>query len=152
MSKSAEVELTQLKHAISYLVGLLEEGSLVDRYDKNTREEIASVLQMLVSKVADLPDTIPEHLVQAATVRSIIAAKEKHAEIHLSEEEENLARHMREIEAAASIQGHTLGEWERVSGSKLEYQATCRDCDGLVYISHASTYNLLIDGCVRGQA
>ena len=144
--------MAQLQHADSYLAGLLEEGSPVDRYDKNTRGEIALLLQILLNKVGDLPDTIPEQLVGPATARSIIAAKDKHAETHLSEEEECLARHKREIEAAASIQGHTMGEWERVSGSSLEYQASCRICEGLVQISLASTYNLLLNGCVLGQA
>ncbi len=151
MSKSAKVELEQLKTATKYLVGLLEEGSLVVRYDKDTREEIATVLELLLEKVEGLPVDIPENLVQAAAVRSIIGASEKFTQTERDEEKEELSRRMREAEAAASIQGHILGEWERVAGSDLEYQATCLNCGGFVYVSHVSTYNLLTDGCVRAQ-
>ncbi len=151
MSKAVEVELAQLKTSINYLVGLLEEGSLVERFDKSTREEIAFVLQLLLSKVKDLPSNIPEHLVQATAVRAIIGASEKFTKVEQADEEEHIARNMREIEAAASIQGHDLGEWEEVAGSAIEYQATCRQCGGFVYVNQVSAYNLLTDDCVRVQ-
>jgi hypothetical protein len=149
MSKPAEVELAQLKTALNYLVGLLEEGSLVERYDKNTREEIATVLQLTLTKVADLPDGVPENLVQAAAVRAIIGASEKFTQIEQAAQKEHLARQMREIEASASINGHSLGSWEQVAGSDLEYQATCSICGGFVYISKSSSYDLLTDQCNR---
>ena len=57
--------------------------------------------------------------------------------------------HMRQAEATASIHGHILTDWEMVSGSDLEYQASCKVCGGFVYVSHASTYNLLLDSCER---
>jgi hypothetical protein len=149
MSKPAEIELAQLKTALNYLVGLLEEGSLVARYDKSTREEIATVLQLTMSKTADLPPTVPENLVQAAAVRALIGASEKYTQIEQSAQQEHLARQKREIEASASINGHSLGDWEQVPGSDLEYQATCTVCGGFVYISKASTYDLLTDNCNR---
>jgi hypothetical protein len=71
MSKSAAVELEQLQTAVRYLVGLLEEGSLVKNYDDTTREDLADVLCMLLDKVHGLPENVPENLVQAAVVRSI---------------------------------------------------------------------------------
>ncbi len=149
MSKSAELELAQLKTAIHYLAGLLEEGSLVSRYDTATREELALVLEFLVEKVSGLPEGVPEHLVRAAAVRAIIEASEKFTKAQKLAREESLQRHMREMEAAASIQGHTLGPWEQVSAYDMEYQATCQDCGGFVYVSHNSTYNLLGEECKR---
>jgi len=147
MSKSAEIELAQFKTAINFIIGLLEEGSLVARYDKGTREEIAAVLQLLLHKIAVLPEATPENLVQAVAVRAITGASETAARIGEDEEKELLARKMREVDAAASIQGHMLGQWERVPGSELEYQASCANCGGFAYVSHANTYNLLSDSC-----
>jgi hypothetical protein len=147
MSKSAAVELEQLKTAVRYLVGLLEEGSLVKNYDDGTREELAEVLDMLLDKVHGLPENVPENLVQAAVVRSIVGAAERLRKV---ETEAFLARHMREAAAAASIHGHTLSDWEQVSGEEgVEYQASCRDCGGFVYVSLSGTYNLLLDSCER---
>jgi hypothetical protein len=147
MSKPVEVELSQLKTALNYLAGLLEEGSLVGQYDEATREEIGTVLRLLLDKVEGLPQGIPEHLVQATAVRAIVGA----AETVSAKEEQSLERHMREAEMAASLGGHTLSEWERVSEFDMEYQATCQDCGGFVYVSHASIYNLLLEGCTRAQ-
>jgi hypothetical protein len=149
MSKLAEVELAQLKAAIGFFVGLLEEGTLVSRYDQGTREEIATALQLLLSKIEDLPDTTPDNLVQAVAVRAIIGASETLAKVSEGEEQELLARKMREVDAGASIQGHTLGPWEKVPGSALEYQASCSVCGGFAYVSHASTYNLLSESCKK---
>lgn len=149
MAKSADVELTQLKMAIQYLMGLLEEGSLVEKYDKQTREEIAVVLDLLVQKVAGLPNDLPDHLVKATAVRAIVGASEQFSDVLQQEKEAEINRNMREAETTASIQGHMLGPWELVAGSELEYQATCRNCGGFVYVSHSSTYDLLLDTCRR---
>lgn len=147
MSKSAEVELAQLKTAVHYFVGLLEEGSLVKNYDSNTRDEIAEVLELMIEKVEDLPEEVPENLVQAAVVRSIVGAAER---LRLQESEDLFTRQMREAEAAASIHGHTLSDWEQVPGEEgVEYQASCKDCGGFIYVSLSGTYNLLLDSCER---
>lgn len=149
MTKSAEVELKQLKSAVNYLIGLLEEGTLVDQYDPDTRDALAVVLEQLLEKVEGLPEDVPQHLVQAAAVRAIIAANDLRSDAEHQELVESLNRHMREAEASASIQGHVLGPWEQVSGSEMEYQATCQNCGGFVYVSHSSTYDLLLDSCSR---
>lgn len=147
MSKSAEIELAQLKTAVHYFVGLLEEGSLVKNYDSATRDEIAGVLELLVEKVEGLPDEVPENLVQAAVVRSIVGAAER---LRRQESEDFFVRQMREAEAAASIHGHTLSDWEQVPGEEgVEYQAACQDCGGFIYVSLSGTYNLLLDSCER---
>ena len=148
-SKDPAQELTQLKTAVSYLIGLLEEGSLVMRYQKETREEIADVLNHLIQKVEGLPDGLPENLVQATAVRAIVEASDKFNQMQMSEREEKLARYMREAEVAASIHGHVLGPWEPVPGSEMEYQATCKNCGGFVYVSHESKFNLLLESCER---
>jgi hypothetical protein len=147
MSKSADVELAQLKTAVHYFVGLLEEGSLVKNYDSSTRDEIAEVLELMLEKVEGLPDEVPEHLVQAAVVRSIVGAAER---LRLQESEAFFSRQMREAEAAASIHGHILTDWEQVPGEEgVEYQAACKECGGFVYVSLSGTYNLLLDSCER---
>jgi hypothetical protein len=151
MTKPINIEYEQLKSAINYLIGLLEDGSLVPHFDKETRVEIAVALNHLLHKVHDLPDNVPERLVQAAAVRAVIEASEDFFETAHGEMEENLELHMREAEAAASIHGHVLSDWEKVSGSDMEYQATCKTCGGFVYVSHSSTYNLLLDSCERIQ-
>lgn len=147
MDKSAEIELTQLKTAVHYFVGLLEEGSLVKNYDASTRDEIAVVLELLIEKVEGLPIEVPENLVQAAVVRSIVGAAER---LRLQESEAFFSRQTREAEAVASIHGHTLSAWEQVSGEGgVEYQAACQDCGGFVYVSLSGIYNLLLDSCER---
>ncbi|KAA3664137.1 MAG: hypothetical protein DWQ04_07205 [Chloroflexi bacterium] len=148
-SKVPENELAQLKTAVSYLIGLLEEGSLVMRYHKETREEIADVLHHLMHKVEGLPDGLPENLVQATAVRAIVEASDKHNLVQISEREEKLARYTREAEVDASIHGHLLGPWEQVPGSEMEFQATCQNCGGFVYVSHESKFNLLLESCER---
>jgi len=149
MSKPAEIELAQLKMAISYLIGLLEDGSLIARYDKGTRVEIAVALNHLLHKVEGLPESVPDRLVQAAAVRAIIEASEGYYSAAQAEMQENLELHMRQAEANASIHGHILTDWEQVSGSDLEFQANCKTCGGFIYVSHSSTYNLLLDACER---
>ncbi|MEJ2747331.1 MAG: hypothetical protein P8183_05395 [Anaerolineae bacterium] len=149
MSQPDTAKLEQLKNALHYLVSLLEEGSLVERYDRDTREEIASVLRLLVEKVDDLPLGVPDNLVHATAVRAIIGASEKSNLAELANRREKLERNQREVEASASIQGHMLGQWEPVKGSEMEIQATCQVCGGFVYVSDASVYNLLLDDCQR---
>jgi hypothetical protein len=147
MTKNAEVELDQLKTAVHYFVGLLQEGSLVKNYDASTREEVAEVLELIVEKVEGLPDEVPENLVQAAVVRSLVGAAER---LRLQETEAFFTRQMREAEAAASIHGHTLSAWEQVSGEEgVEHQAACQDCGGFIYVTRSGTYNLLLDSCER---
>ena len=147
MSKLANIELAQLKTAVHYFVGLLEEGSLVKNYDSATRDEIAEVLELMIEKVEGLPDEVPENLVQASVVRSIVGAAER---LRLQESEALFSRQMREAEAAASIHGHTLSDWEQLPGTEgIEYQAACKDCDGFIYVSLSGTYNLLLDSCER---
>lgn len=147
MDKSADVELAQFKTAVHYFVGLLEEGSLVKNYDASTRDEIAVVLELLIEKVEGLPVEVPENLVQAAVVRSIVGAAER---LRLQESEAFFARQMREADATASIHGHTLSGWEQVTGEEgVEYQAACQNCGGFVYVSLSGTYNLLLDSCER---
>ena len=149
MSQTEQTKLEQLELALHYLVSVLEEGSLVKRYDKDTRESLADVLRLLVEKVNDLPSNVPDNLVQATAVRAIIDASEKSNVAEMKARQEKLERHQREVEASASIQGHLLGDWEMVKGSDMEYQATCQVCGGFVYVSDDSVYNLLLDTCQR---
>ncbi len=148
MSNSAEIELTYLKDAINYLAAFLGEGSLVeDRYDKVTREAIALVLEELVTKVEGLPEGLPDHLVQAVAVRAIIGASDKISEGNRVQIDGDLQRKMRDAEAAASVKGCILGDWELVSKEEMEYQATCTNCGGFVYVSPADTFDLLPAEC-----
>lgn len=147
--KPAEIELAQLKTAVFYLAELLEEGSLVQRFDTATRLEVALTLEFLLDKVAGLPQNVPPNLVQAAAVRALIAANDKlkpGAEIALAAD---LAHHQHEAQAAASLHGHTLGSWQQLSGSDLEYEAVCQLCGSVVYVSHTSIYSLLPENCVQ---
>jgi len=144
---SVEVKKMQLETAVHYLAGLLEEGSLVQQYDQNTRREIAEVLELMLTKVGGLPENVPDNLVHAAVVRAIVGAAEN---LHVGEKEVFLNRQMREVEAFASIHGHVLSNWEPVSGEQgVEYQASCQECGGFVYVSLSGTYNLLLDSCER---
>jgi len=149
MSQKEQTKLAQLELALHYLVSVLEEGSLVERYDKETRESLADVLRLLVEKVNDLPLNVPDNLVQATAVRSIIGASEQANVAEMASRREQLERRQREVEASASIQGHLLGGWEQVKGSDMEFQATCQVCGGFVYVSDNSVYNLLLDTCQR---
>lgn len=147
MTTSAEVKKMQLETAVHYLAGLLEEGSLIKQYDPHTRREIAEVLELMLVKVGGLPENVPDNLVHAAVVRAIVGAAEN---LHVGEKEVFLNRQMREVEAFASIHGHVLTGWEPVSGEEgVEYQASCQECGGFVYVSLSGTYNLLLDSCER---
>ena len=149
MSNSAETELKHLKMAIRYLVGLLEEGSLVPRYDEATRKEIGMVLQHLLHKVEGLPEGVPENLVLTTAVRAIVEAASEHDDAAQQEQTDSLERQMCEAEAWASIHGHQLEPWEQVAGSAMEYQTSCETCGGFVYVSFNSSYNLLLETCER---
>lgn len=149
MQKSAEEALAQLKTAVSYFIGLLEDGTLIGRYDATTRSEIAMALTHLLHKVETLPANVPERLMQAAAVRAIIEAAEAYDKAAKLETEEAIALHMRQVEAAATVRGHVLGVWEQVPSTQLEYQISCLNCAGFVYISHKNIYNLLLDSCER---
>ncbi|WP_420627678.1 hypothetical protein [Candidatus Leptofilum sp.] len=149
MSKSAETELKHLKMSIRYLIGLLEEGSLVPRYDEATRREIGVVLQHLLHKVEGLPNGVPENLVMGTAVRALVEAATDHDETAHQEQADALERQMCEAEAWASIHGHQLEPWEQVAGSAMEYQTNCEMCGGFIYVSHNSNYNLLLETCER---
>lgn len=149
MSNSAETELKHLKMAIRYLIGLLEEGSLVPRYDEGTRKEISVVLQHLLHKVEGLPEGVPDNLVQGTAVRALVEASSDHDDAAQQEQADTLERQMCEAEAWASIHGHQLEPWEQVTGSVMEYQTSCETCGGFIYVSHNSSYNLLLETCER---
>ncbi|MCC6605270.1 MAG: hypothetical protein IT327_18830 [Anaerolineae bacterium] len=149
MTNPAETELRHLKTAVRYLIGLLEEGSLVPRYDEATRKEIGVVLQHLLHKVEDLPEGVPDNLVQGTAVRALVEAAADHDEAARQEQTDALERQMCEAEAWASIHGHLLEGWEPVAGSVMEYQTSCQTCGGFVYVSYNSSYNLLLETCER---
>lgn len=149
MTTSAESELKHLKTAVRYLIGLLEDGSLVPRYDEATRQEIGLVLQHLMHKVEGLPDGVPENLVQGTAVRALVEAASDHDETTQQEHTDSLERQLCEAEAWASIHGHRLEAWEQVTGSVMEYQTSCEQCGGFVYVSFNSSYNLLLETCER---
>ena len=149
MTNSAETELKHLKTAVRYLIGLLEEGSLVPRYDEATRKEMGLVLQHLLHKVEGLPDGVPDNLVQGTAVRAVVEAATKHDEAAQQVQADSLERQMCEAEAWASIHGHQLEAWEQVTGSVMEYQTSCEVCGGFVYVSYNSSYNLLLETCER---
>lgn len=149
MEKSTEVRLAQLQTAVSYLADLLEEGSLVERYDAETRREMAVALRLLLQKSADLPAAVPQRLVQATAVRAIIGAATLDPATAETREAQR-AQHMRESATAAGLGGHDLGPWRPVSAADpadMEMMATCQNCDGVVYVNHASSYRLLADEC-----
>lgn len=149
MSNSAETELKNLKTAVRYLIGLLEEGSLVPRYDVATRKEIGVVLQHLLHKVEGLPEGVPENLVLGTAVRALVEAAGVYDATTRQEQSDALERQMCEAEAWASIHGHQLEPWEQVTGSVMEYQTSCETCGGFIYVSHNSNYNLLLETCER---
>jgi hypothetical protein len=132
-----------------YLIGLLEEGSLVPRFDAVTRKEIGQVLHHLLHKVEGLPEGVPDNLVQGTAVRALVEAATEHDEAAQQEQADSLERQLFEAEAWASIHGHQLEPWEQVTGSVMEYQTSCEKCGGFVYVSHNSSYNLLLETCER---
>jgi hypothetical protein len=149
MSRSPELELQHLKTAINFLVGFLEDGSLVPHYDVETRRELGEALNHMLHKLEGLPEEVPDRLVQAVVVRAISEASEHHNQVEKMEKSQKLELNMREAEVSASLHGHDLGQWVQVSGSDMEFQATCQGCGGFVYVSYNSTYNLLLDSCER---
>ena len=149
MTKSIETELKHLKTAVRYVISLLDEGSLVPRYDVSTRREIAVVLQHLLHKVEGLPEGVPDNLVMGTAVRALVEAAAEHDAATRQEQTAALERQMCEAEAWASIHGHQLEPWEQVTGSSMEYQTSCEACGGFIYVSHNSNYNLLLETCER---
>lgn len=142
MSKSAQTELEQLKVAIDFLAGLLEEGSLVDRYHRETREEIAAALRHLVHKVEGLPEGVPSQLVESTAVRAIVDASEAYIQSVQTERSSRLEKRMREAEMSARFRGFVLNEWEQIG--PWEYQASSDTCEGFIYVNPDSTYDLLV--------
>ena len=131
-----------LKTAVSYLSSVLDEGSLVPRYDEPTRREIAAVLTNLLEKVDHLPDGTPEHLVQATAVRAIIYAQEQTAQNKTVYDPEV---NKRKAELAFSVQGHRLGEWHSDDGQ--EYEAICLHCQGVAYANPNGFYGFQLKNC-----
>lgn len=131
----------QLKSSILFLSAMLEEGSLVARYEKETREELADVLRLLVDKVSGLPEGTPKQLVEATAVRAIIDASEKFRQTESDDKRKKIERRMREAEMAARLKGLELNEWEQIGA--WEFQSTASDGEGFVYVTPDSTFDLL---------
>jgi len=137
-----ENKAEQLQTAVSYLSWVLDEGSLVPRYDEATRREIAAVLISLLEKVNQLPDGTPEHLVQATAVRAIIHAQEQVEQNKGTGDSES---NRRKAELAFGVQGHQLGEWS--TDDNQEYEATCVQCQGIVYANASGFYSFRLKNC-----
>lgn len=131
----------QLKSSILFFSAMLEEGSLVARYQRETREEIAEVLRLLIDKVDGLPGGVPQQLVEATAVRAIIDASEKYRKSENDDKRQKIERRMREAEMAARLKGLELNEWEQIG--QWEFQSTGRDGEGFVYVTPDSTFDLL---------
>lgn len=145
--KPVEKELEQLQTAVSYLADVLEEGSLVAQYDADTCEAFSMALRLLLKKVVDLPAETPLHLVQATAVRAIVGAAEEMASIAQREKIALLERHIREATMSATLQGHSLGEWQPADGGHMQVMAACQDCGGVVYASQDEIFSLLPENC-----
>lgn len=141
MSMTTDEKYDNLKTSIAFFSSMLEEGSLVDRYEQETREEIADVLRLLVEKVEGLPVGCPRQLVEATAVRAIVDASEFHRKNDEEDKRVKIERRMREAEMAARLKGLELNEWEQIGA--WEYQSGCNDVDGFVYVSPDSTFDLL---------
>ncbi len=153
MSKPAEIELAQLKAAVDYLASVFEEGSLAAQYDPTMRAQVADILRLLLKKVSDLPEGIPEHLVQAAAVRALIGATDERVEALYNEDSEKLRHNMHQARVAATLQGHTLGPWQPRSdpGVDQEFFAVCQGCGGIVNVNPHSTTDLMTDHAARSN-
>lgn len=149
MNKLADVELHQLKTALSYLAGLLEEGSLFEEYNAEERQAMAHVLDSLLAKVAKLPAETPDYLVQATAVQAVANARQSFSEADPNEHMTLRQNRMREAEVAANLQGHQLGDWQPVVQDDMQLGAKCKFCEGFVYVSYDTTYNLLSEACNR---
>lgn len=141
MSKSGDEKYEQLKTAVSFLSAMLEEGSLVARYQKETREEIADVLRIVVEKVEGLPEGCPQQLVESVAVRAIVDASEIFRRDEESIKRNKIEKRMREAEMAARLKGLELNQWEQIGA--WEYQSSCEGTEGFVYVTPESTYDLL---------
>ena len=131
----------QLKASITFLSAMLEEGSLVERYEQETREEIANVLRLLVVKVEGLPEGVPQQLVESTAVRAIIDASEKYRQTEDDDKRGKIERRMREAEMAARLKGFELKEWEQIGA--WEFQSSVKDGEGFIYVTPESTFDLL---------
>lgn len=149
MGDFGEMKLAQMVTAVSYLADVLEEGSLVERYDAATREEMALVLRLLLEKVGSLPQETPSHLVQAAAVRAIIAASEEMAAAARQQTLDRMEKLMREATTAAALQGHSLGEWAPTAAGDMRYMAACQVCRGVLYVNEEKLYSLLPEICKK---
>jgi hypothetical protein len=149
MNKTAEIELRQLKTALTYLAGLLDEGSLVKEYNAQERQAMAHVLDLLLTRVANLPAETPHYLVQATAVQALASADEQRLEGDPGERDARRQSRMREVEIAADLRGHQLDPWQQVNQSDMEFGAKCKFCEGFVYVSYDTTYNLLAETCSR---
>lgn len=150
MEKTADIELKQLKTAMAYLAGLLEEGSLVAQCAQRDRIILAQTLDQMLEKVAGLPAETPDHLVRAVALRALISAQEQAAQPATNTDlgQRHSQSRMREAEVTATLQGHQLGSWETAEGD-FEFAAKCIFCEGFVYVSPDTTYNLLSETCSR---
>ena len=131
----------QLKTSLNFLSDMLEEGSLVTRYQRETREELAQVLRLLVEKVEGLPEGVPKQLVESTAVRAIIDASEKYRQSEDDEKRQKIEKRMREAEMAARLKGLELAEWEQIGA--WEFQSSDKDGEGFVYVTPESTFDLL---------
>lgn len=131
----------QLKASILFLSAMLEEGSLVARYQKETREEIGDVLRLLIEKVDGLPSGVPQQLVEATAVRAIIDASEKYRQSEDDIKSQKIEKRMREAEMAARLKGLELSQWEQIG--QWEFQSSAKEGEGFVYVTPDSTFDLL---------
>lgn len=131
----------QLRISINFLSAMLEEGTLVARYDDNTREEIADVLRILLDKVEGLPSGVPKPLVEATAVRAIVDASEQYRQSEEEQKRTMIEKRMREAEMMARLKGFSLTKWEQIG--TWEYQISGCDGEGFIYVTPDSTYDLL---------
>ena len=150
MDKSDQEELTQLKMAIDFLASVFEEGSLVEHIERPRREEMARILQLLLSYVADLPVGVPSNLVEAAAVRALVGAAENAPKQGQEASGQRLTHDKHQAELTARLRGHNLAHWRKVGGDEgnPEYEAMCQNCGGVTFVSLTTSYVLLSESCV----
>ncbi|MEM7336773.1 MAG: hypothetical protein AAF490_32170 [Chloroflexota bacterium] len=141
MSKQSHNQYDKLKTSLTFLSAMLEEGSLVRRYHKETREELADVLRILIEKVEGLPDGCPQQLIESTAVRAIIDASEEYRKGEEEVKMKQIEKRMREAEMSARIKGFELNEWEQIGA--WEFQSSSKEVEGFVYVTPESTYDLI---------
>ncbi len=141
MSEQTNSQYNQLKTSLTFLSAMLEEGSLVRRYHKETREEFADVIRILIEKVEGLPEGCPHQLIESTAVRAIIDASEEYRKEEDTVKRKQIEKRMREAEMSARIKGFELNEWEQIGA--WEYQSSCKEAEGFVYVTPESTYDLI---------